>query len=53
MDQTQTKAETVAFRVPADTKLMMQAVAVRRGEMLSDWLRRIANEALKRELAPE
>ena len=37
----------------ADPLVMMQAVAVRRGEMLSDWLRRMATEALRQELAAE
>lgn len=44
------KPETVAFRVPEDRKHMMRAAAARRDEFLSDWLRRAAEEQLRREI---
>ena len=48
--QTHERAQTVAFRVRADEKLLFQAAATRRGEILSDWLRQAARQALRRDL---
>ena len=42
--------ETVAFRVKPEQKLLLQAGAARRGELLSDWLREIVTQALDAEL---
>ena len=43
-------AETIAFRVRPEQKLLLQAGAARRGELLSDWLREIVRTALDEEL---
>ena len=40
---------TLAFRVAADRKFRVLAAAARSRELPSDWLRRVTDEALKRE----
>ncbi len=40
---------TLAFRVPAERRYRVLAAAARHGEMISDWLRRVTDEALRRE----
>ena len=51
--QTHEMSETVAFRCLPHRRLLYMAVATRRGEFLSDFLRKAADSALARELVPE
>ena len=41
--------DTLAFRVARDRRYRVLAAAARHGEMTSDWLRRVTDEALRRE----
>jgi len=42
---------TIAFRLPGDLKLLVQAVAIRRGIFPSDFLREITKAAIRQALA--
>lgn len=44
------RSETIAFRVSESEKHLLKAAAACRGDVMSDWLRSVAKDAVRREL---